>query len=92
MHNSILTWYFHSKKASELERRFEHKLPNNFREKLPVYTPADPAVATRKLSQTVLNKIADSFPELIGGSADLTGSNLTRWSTATDFQHVFRIN
>jgi transketolase len=34
----------------------------------------------------VLNKIADSIPELLGGSADLTGSTLTRWKTAVDFQ------
>jgi len=34
----------------------------------------------------VLNKIADVLPELVGGSADLTGSNFTRWKTAVDFQ------
>ena len=33
-----------------------------------------------------MNKIADIIPELIGGSADLTASNLTRWKTATDYQ------
>jgi transketolase len=54
---------------------------------LPTYSPSDPALATRKLSETLLTKIADSLPELIGGSADLTGSNLTRWKTAKDFQH-----
>jgi transketolase len=64
------------------------KLPNNIKDLLPTYTPADPAVATRKLSEILLNKIADQIPELIGGSADLTGSNLTRWKTAKDFQHV----
>merc|ERR1712169_36007 len=53
---------------------------------LPVYTPADPAVASRKLSETVLSKIIDVVPELLGGSADLTGSNLTRWKQAVDFQ------
>jgi transketolase len=73
--------------ASELDRRFNCQLPKNFKELLPVYTPADPAVATRKLSEVLLNKIADAVPELIGGSADLTGSNLTRWKTAKDLQH-----
>lgn len=34
----------------------------------------------------MLNSIADALPELMGGSADLTGSNLTRWKTAVDFQ------
>lgn len=54
---------------------------------MPTYSPSDPALATRKLSEMLLNKIADSLPELVGGSADLTASNLTRWKTAKDFQH-----
>ena len=45
-------------------------------------------MATRKLSEAVLNKIAPIIPELVGGSADLTGSNLTRWKSAVDFQAV----
>lgn len=61
-------------------------MPEGWEKHLPRYTPSDPAVATRKLSENVLNKIADAIPELIGGSADLTGSNLTRWKTAVDFQ------
>ncbi|KAJ3258280.1 Transketolase [Boothiomyces macroporosus] len=73
--------------AAELNRRISKKLPANFRSLLPTYKPTDSAIATRKLSETVLNKIAESIPELIGGSADLTGSNLTRWKTAKDFQH-----
>jgi transketolase len=73
--------------AAELDRRFKCELPKNFKEMLPRYTPADAAVATRKLSEALLNKIAESLPELIGGSADLTGSNLTRWKTAKDLQH-----
>jgi transketolase len=40
------------------------------------------SVATRKASQLALEVIAEAVPELIGGSADLTGSNLTRWSKA----------
>jgi transketolase len=64
------------------------QLPSNIKDLLPTYTPADSPVATRKLSEHVLNKIADALPELFGGSADLTGSNLTRWKTAQDFQHV----
>ena len=39
-------------------------------------------VATRKASQLALEVLAEAVPELIGGSADLTGSNLTRWSKA----------
>jgi transketolase len=78
----------HPKLSQELERRFAKKLPENFRDILPKYTPADSPIATRKLSETLLNKIADDLPELFGGSADLTGSNLTRWKTAKDYQHV----
>ncbi|KAI1851038.1 hypothetical protein JX265_002915 [Neoarthrinium moseri] len=70
----------------DLARRLKGELPEGWEKALPVYTPADAAVASRKLSETVLNKIADVVPELIGGSADLTGSNLTRWKGAVDFQ------
>ncbi|KAL2914046.1 Transketolase [Polyrhizophydium stewartii] len=76
----------HPDLAAELSRRIAGELPANWRSLLPVYSPADPAVATRKLSENVLNKIALAIPELIGGSADLTGSNLTRWKGAVDFQ------
>ncbi|RKO91200.1 Transketolase, thiamine diphosphate binding domain-containing protein [Blyttiomyces helicus] len=72
--------------AAEFTRRVAGELPAGLKEALPRYTPADPAVATRKLSENVLNKIAPILPELIGGSADLTGSNLTRWKGAVDFQ------
>ena len=75
----------------ELERRFKKELPSNLKELLPKFTEKDAPVATRKLSQMVLNAICDSLPELIGGSADLTGSNLTRWNSAIDFQHVLNL-
>jgi transketolase len=73
--------------AKELARRLEGKLPDGWEKALPVYKPTDPAVASRKLSETVLTKLADVVPELVSGSADLTGSNLTRWKDAGDFQH-----
>jgi transketolase len=38
------------------------------------------ALATRKASQNVIEALAPALPELLGGSADLTGSNLTNWS------------
>lgn len=72
--------------AAELARRIKGELPNGWEKNLPTYTPADKAVASRKLSEIVLSKIHDSLPELVGGSADLTGSNLTRWNDAIDFQ------
>ncbi|CAG8439496.1 8532_t:CDS:10 [Diversispora eburnea] len=72
--------------SAEIKRRFANKLPEDWTDHLPRYTPSDPSVATRKLSENVLNKICDVLPELIGGSADLTGSNLTRWKSAGEFQ------
>lgn len=72
--------------AAQLTRRLNKQLPENLLSLFPTYKPTDPAIATRKLSETVLNKIADALPELMGGSADLTGSNLTRWKSAVDFQ------
>ncbi|KAG2192588.1 transketolase [Mucor mucedo] len=73
--------------GAEIERRFSGKLPQGWEAALPRFTPADPAVATRKLSESVLTALSDVLPELLGGSADLTGSNLTRWKKAVDFQH-----
>lgn len=76
----------HSAQAADLARRQTGMLPEGWEKNLPVYTPADKAVASRKLSEIVLGKIHDVIPELVGGSADLTGSNLTRWKDAVDFQ------
>ena len=72
--------------ASELKRRLNKELPEDWAKALPRFTPADKPIATRKLSESVLNKVADLLPEMMIGSADLTGSNLTRWKTAVDFQ------
>lgn len=72
--------------GAEIARRLARKLPSDWESKLPTYTPADKALATRKLSEMVLDDIFDYVPEIIGGSADLTGSNLTRSKDATDFQ------
>ncbi|KAI7860896.1 transketolase [Circinella umbellata] len=75
------------KESADLKRRLEGKLPDGWENYLPRYTPKDPPTATRKLSEAVIEKVAaEVIPELIGGSADLTGSNNTRWKTATDFQ------
>jgi len=75
------------KEASELTRRIEGRLPEGWEKALPTYTTSDAAVGSRKLSESTLNALAEVLPELIGGSADLTGSNLTRYKGATDFQH-----
>ncbi|OKP06440.1 hypothetical protein PENSUB_6430 [Penicillium subrubescens] len=72
--------------GADLARRLAGKLPEGWEKSLPVYTPADPAIASRKLSEAVLEKIHDVLPEFLSGSADLTGSNNTRWKNAVDFQ------
>lgn len=72
--------------AADLKNRIENKLPEGWEKSLPVYTTKDPAIASRKLSENVLNAICDVIPSLVGGSADLTGSNFSRWKTAEDFQ------
>jgi len=66
----------HPDLASELERRLAGQLPAGWDAALPVFGPQD-AQATRAASGKVLNAIAAKVPELIGGSADLTGSNNT---------------
>jgi transketolase len=66
----------HTDLAAELERRLAGKLPEGWDAALPVFGPKD-AQATRAASGKVLNALAAKLPELIGGSADLTGSNNT---------------
>ncbi|KAJ5717309.1 hypothetical protein N7493_005788 [Penicillium malachiteum] len=72
--------------GADLARRLAGKLPEGWEKSLPTYTSADSAVASRKLSEAVLEKIHSVVPELLSGSADLTGSNNTRWKNAVDFQ------
>ena len=71
---------------ADLIRRLSGKLPEGWEKKLPTYKPGDPAIASRKLSESVLEAIHGVIPDLVGGSADLTGSNNTRWKDAVDFQ------
>ena len=71
---------------AELTRRITGKLPEGWEQRLPVYKPTDPAQASRKLSEIVLTALTPVLPELVGGSADLTGSNLTKVKGSVDFQ------
>ena len=66
----------HPDLATELERRLAGRLPDGWDGALPAFGPQD-AQATRAASGKVLNAIAARVPELIGGSADLAGSNNT---------------
>lgn len=55
--------------ANQLEQRLQGHLPADWRQLLPRYTESDPAIATRKLSETVLTAICDKIPQLIGGNS-----------------------
>ncbi|MEO0406129.1 MAG: transketolase [Cyanobacteria bacterium P01_A01_bin.135] len=87
--NEVMSRYRSSypDEAAEFERMLKGELPANWADCLPTYTSADKAIATRKHSQATLNAIAPAVPELIGGSADLTHSNLTEIKVSGDFQH-----
>ena len=71
-------------RAAELKRRMAGELPANYAEvaRQAIASANDKAetVATRKASQLAIENFASQLPEMIGGSADLTGSNLTNWS------------
>jgi len=66
----------HADLASELNRRLAGTLPEGWDAALPSFGPKD-AQATRAASGKVINALAPKLPELIGGSADLAGSNNT---------------
>jgi transketolase len=70
--------------AAEFSRRQANELPANWSTEANKYIAelqANPSnVATRKASQNALNAFGPLLPELLGGSADLAGSNLTIWS------------
>jgi len=70
--------------AAELERRLAGALPANWEQALPNLS-GDGAQATRAASGKVLNALAPRVPELIGGSADLAGSNNTLLKGTGDF-------
>ncbi len=75
------------KEAADFDRLvFKGALPENWDKSLPVYTPSDKALASRKSSEIVLNALAPVLPEIIGGSADLTHSNYTEIKGYGDFQ------
>ncbi len=61
----------------ELQRRFRGDLPDRWEETLPVFTAKDGNVASRAASGIVINAIAKTIPELLGGSADLASSTNT---------------
>jgi len=73
--------------AMELVRRIKGELPGEFSAKAEAYIQqcqeTEDNIASRKASQNCIEVFGALLPELIGGSADLTGSNLTTWSGST---------
>ncbi len=63
--------------AAELRRRIAGQLPAGWDAALPAYRVGDDGIATRNASQKALQALKVTLPELIGGSADLSESNLT---------------
>merc|ERR1719265_3119915 len=63
--------------GAELKRRIAGELPSDWASGLPTCTPADKGLATRQHSQECIKGLATKLPEFVGGSADLTPSNLT---------------
>jgi transketolase len=72
--------------AAELERRMKGELPADFDQRAQAlvgdFNAKAETIATRKASQNALEALVPALPELLGGSADLTGSNLT-WVKAS---------
>jgi transketolase len=64
-------------RAAELRRRMAGRLPTGWDADLPAYAPDDEPIATRNASKDALQVLKLSLPELIGGAADLSESNLT---------------
>ena len=75
----------HPEENAEFDRRARGELPPGWQESLPDFSPDAGPMATRKASGEVLNAIADVVPELVGGSADLAGSNKTYLTGKPDF-------
>jgi transketolase len=76
----------HPELAREFRRRMAGELPANWNAHCDALVSKIDAkaetIATRKASQNAIEGLAPALPEFVGGSADLTGSNLTNWSGA----------
>ncbi|WP_256996329.1 transketolase family protein [Methylococcus capsulatus] len=74
--------------AAEFERRMAGELPRDWAEKSAAFVAQvnekAETIASRKASQNALNGFGPLLPEILGGSADLAGSNLTLWSGCKD--------
>jgi transketolase len=77
--------------AAEFTRRMSGALPDGWREHVEEFISSvntkQETLATRKASQNAIEGLAPVLPELVGGSADLAGSNLTLWSGSIPISH-----
>ena len=72
--------------AEKLEAALAGKSPEGWDQNIPDFKPDDGPLATRKASSKVINSIAENFPTLIGGSADLAPSNKTLMEVSDYFE------
>lgn len=75
------------KEAAEYNLCEEGKLPANWKQNLPLFMPNEKGLATRKASGAMLNAIAEYFPFLVGGSADLSPSTDTFLKNALSYSN-----
>ena len=82
----------HPDLAAEFARRVKGELPAGWAETVSaLYAKTREqaqTVATRKASQLAITGLAPALPEFVGGSADLTGSNLTNWPACSAWRHA----
>jgi transketolase len=82
----------HPELAAELKRRLSSELPRDWKNHaakvLAQVNDKGETIATRKASQNAIEALAPALPELVGGSADLAGSNLTWWSGSKAVSHT----
>ncbi len=78
--------------AREFDRRMDGRLPDGWKDAIHAVATAAQRemqpLATRQSSQACLDALGPCIPELFGGSADLTGSNNTRWAGAGDDRYL----
>lgn len=76
--------------AREIKRRFSGELPDGWADELPAFPADAKGLATRKASETVMQAIARTVPEMIGGSGDLDPSTYTWLKEDGDFESPLR--
>ena len=76
----------HPSLGAEFQRRMNGELPEGWDNTFPTFPADEKGLATRAASGKVLDALSAKLPELLGGSADLTPSNNTKFAEAGDFQ------